>query len=157
VEDSQTTPKETVRVLSALSDENRFRIVSLLAHEDAVLSLLAGETHEGRDELDILRSEFGPIDDVELIGTVVEGELRTYVTIASGSESITLWYALDDHGGIEAVEGPAEPVARFVLAGDGRFRRDDPTGADPGPAVEFHDDGMTVAGAGETVSARLAD
>jgi ArsR family transcriptional regulator, arsenate/arsenite/antimonite-responsive transcriptional repressor len=33
VQDSQATPKETVRVLAALSDENRFRIVSLLAGE----------------------------------------------------------------------------------------------------------------------------
>jgi DNA-binding transcriptional ArsR family regulator len=38
VEDSQTSPRETVRVLAALSDENRFRIVSLLAGEDGELS-----------------------------------------------------------------------------------------------------------------------
>ena len=33
MEDSQTTSRETVRVLAALSDENRFRIVELLAGE----------------------------------------------------------------------------------------------------------------------------
>jgi DNA-binding transcriptional ArsR family regulator len=38
VQDSQTTPQETVRVLAALSDENRFRIVSLLAGEPDELS-----------------------------------------------------------------------------------------------------------------------
>jgi ArsR family transcriptional regulator, arsenate/arsenite/antimonite-responsive transcriptional repressor len=38
VEDSQPTSRETVRVLAALSDENRFRIVSLLAGEDGEMS-----------------------------------------------------------------------------------------------------------------------
>jgi DNA-binding transcriptional ArsR family regulator len=38
VEQSQTTPQDTVRVLAALSDENRFRIVSLLAGEDGELT-----------------------------------------------------------------------------------------------------------------------
>lgn len=36
--ESQPTSRETVRVLAALSDENRFRIVSLLATEDGELS-----------------------------------------------------------------------------------------------------------------------
>jgi DNA-binding transcriptional ArsR family regulator len=38
VEDSQPTSQETVRVLAALSDENRFRIVSLLAGEEGELT-----------------------------------------------------------------------------------------------------------------------
>jgi DNA-binding transcriptional ArsR family regulator len=38
VAESQPTSRETVRVLAALSDENRFRIVSLLATEDDELS-----------------------------------------------------------------------------------------------------------------------
>jgi DNA-binding transcriptional ArsR family regulator len=38
VEESQTTSRETVRVLAALSDENRFRIVSLLAGEEGELT-----------------------------------------------------------------------------------------------------------------------
>jgi ArsR family transcriptional regulator, arsenate/arsenite/antimonite-responsive transcriptional repressor len=38
VEESQTTARETVRVLAALSDENRFRIVSLLAGEEGELT-----------------------------------------------------------------------------------------------------------------------
>lgn len=38
MEDSQPTSRETVRVLAALSDENRFRIVSLLAGEDGEMS-----------------------------------------------------------------------------------------------------------------------
>jgi ArsR family transcriptional regulator, arsenate/arsenite/antimonite-responsive transcriptional repressor len=36
--ESQPTSQEMVRVLAALSDENRFRIVSLLAGEDGELS-----------------------------------------------------------------------------------------------------------------------
>jgi ArsR family transcriptional regulator, arsenate/arsenite/antimonite-responsive transcriptional repressor len=38
VADPQSTAQETVRVLAALSDENRFRIVSLLAGEDGELT-----------------------------------------------------------------------------------------------------------------------
>jgi ArsR family transcriptional regulator, arsenate/arsenite/antimonite-responsive transcriptional repressor len=38
VEDSQPTSQEMVRVLAALSDENRFRIVSLLAGEEGELT-----------------------------------------------------------------------------------------------------------------------
>ncbi len=38
MQESQPTPRETVRVLAALSDENRFRIVSLLAGETEELS-----------------------------------------------------------------------------------------------------------------------
>lgn len=38
MEESQPTSAEMVRVLAALSDENRFRIVSLLAVEDGELS-----------------------------------------------------------------------------------------------------------------------
>ncbi|MFW6205611.1 MAG: ArsR/SmtB family transcription factor [Gemmatimonadota bacterium] len=38
MEDSQPTSREVVRVLAALSDENRFRIVELLAEEEGELS-----------------------------------------------------------------------------------------------------------------------
>lgn len=38
MQEPQYTPQETVRVLAALSDENRFRIVSLLAGEVGELS-----------------------------------------------------------------------------------------------------------------------
>jgi DNA-binding transcriptional ArsR family regulator len=38
VEEAQPTSRETVRVLAALSDENRFRIVELLATEDQELT-----------------------------------------------------------------------------------------------------------------------
>lgn len=38
MQESQTTSRETVRVLAALSDENRFRIVSLLAGEEGELT-----------------------------------------------------------------------------------------------------------------------
>ena len=38
MQETQPTSRETVRVLAALSDENRFRIVELLAREDEELS-----------------------------------------------------------------------------------------------------------------------
>jgi ArsR family transcriptional regulator, arsenate/arsenite/antimonite-responsive transcriptional repressor len=38
VDNSQPNPRETVKVLAALSDENRFRIVALLAGSDGELS-----------------------------------------------------------------------------------------------------------------------
>ena len=38
MEEAQPTSRETVRVLAALSDENRFRIVELLASEDQELT-----------------------------------------------------------------------------------------------------------------------
>jgi len=38
VQETQPTSRETVRILAALSDENRFRIVELLAHEEEELT-----------------------------------------------------------------------------------------------------------------------
>ncbi len=120
----------------------------IAAHEDRVLATLAGETQEGREELDILESEIGPIDDVELAGTVfAEGELRTYVNVVAGSESITLWYAIDEGGGIAGVDGPTDPPdLRLVPSGDGDFRPEDPTGSGLELTVTFEDGRMTVSG-----------
>ncbi|NED99920.1 serine hydrolase domain-containing protein [Phytoactinopolyspora halotolerans] len=126
----------------------RFTADDVAAHEQAVLSLLAGETQEGREELELLESDLGPVDDVELAGTITaEGELRTYVTVVTGSETFMLWYALDEHGGIGAVDGPAEPPAVTLRAGDdGRFRPDDPTGTGPEVTVAFDGGSMTITG-----------
>lgn len=38
MQESQQSPRDTVRILAALSDENRFRIVELLAGEDEELT-----------------------------------------------------------------------------------------------------------------------
>jgi CubicO group peptidase (beta-lactamase class C family) len=125
-------------------------------HEQAVLALLAGETEEGRNEIDALESDFGTIDDVDLIGTVYDGELRTYVTITFGSTSETLWYALNDRGGIEGVDGPATPSALFVPADGGLYRRQVPAGDGTDVTVEFDEEVMTVTGPEGSANAQLA-
>ena len=79
------------------------------AHEDRVRTLLDGGSREGRQEREALEADFGPIESVEVLGTVAaDAELRTYVTVSSADASVTLWYALDERGGIAAVDGPVE-------------------------------------------------
>ena len=70
---------------------------------------------QGREELELLEADLrADRPGRQLAGTIVDdGELRTYVTIMPPGESMLLWYALDDEGGIAAVEGPtAAAVAR---------------------------------------------
>lgn len=129
------------------------------AHEDSVLALLEGETQEGREELDALESDFGAVQDVELVATIVDGgELRTYVTVVTEDESVLLWYVLDERGGIAAAEvstGP--PTLLLVPADDGSYRPHDPTGAGSAEVtVEFEDDRMTISGPTGSTDARLA-
>jgi hypothetical protein len=135
-----------------------FATDDLVAHEDDVSALLAGETQEGREERELLESDVGTIDDIEIVGTIVDdGELRTYVIITSGSESTTLWYALDDQGGIAAAEITREPpTQRFVPSGSGRYRPDDPTGTGPEVTVEFDGSRMAISSAAGTTVAELA-
>ncbi|WP_162605938.1 serine hydrolase domain-containing protein [Jiangella aurantiaca] len=124
-------------------------------HERAVADLLAGETATGREELAALEDEFGPIDGAEPAGTVLaEGELRTYVTLATGDGPLLSWYALDDKGGVAAVEVGAEPPAlTLVPDGDG-FRPADPAGTGPDVTVTFTGDDLTVAGPDGATTAR---
>ena len=129
----------------------------VVAHEEDVLSLLAGETQQGREEREILESDFGTMDAIDLIGTVVDdGELRTYVTITSATDSITLWYALDEAGGIAAAEGPTEPPTQLFIPSGGSYRPDDPTGTRPDVTVEFDASRMTVSNSAGTTVAELA-
>jgi CubicO group peptidase (beta-lactamase class C family) len=135
-----------------------FTTDQVVAHENAVSALLAGETQEGREERELLESDVGTIADIEIVGTIVDdGELRTYVIIMSGSESTTLWYALDDQGGIAAAEITREPpTQRFVPSGSGRYRPDDPTGTGAEVTVEFDAGRMAVSSAAGTTVAELA-
>jgi CubicO group peptidase (beta-lactamase class C family) len=123
-------------------------------HERAVAQLLAGETDAGRDELAALEDEFGPVDGAEPAGTIVaDGELRSYVTLATGDGPLLAWYALDDEGGVAAVEIGAEPPAlTLVLDGDA-FRPADPAGTGPDVTVTFPGGGLTVTGPGGVVTA----
>ncbi len=128
------------------------------AHERNVVALLAGETGQGREERAALESELGPLDEIELAGTLVEdGELRTYVTASSAVESLLLWYALDDEGGIAAALIRAEPPTLLLgRSTGGHHRPDDPAGTAPDVTVAFQRGLMTVSGPTGTTSARLA-
>ncbi|WP_199043908.1 serine hydrolase domain-containing protein [Glycomyces salinus] len=128
-------------------------------HEAAVESLLNGETEAGREELEVLEDDLGPIEEIELAGTVFEeSELRTYVRLTTGGETRLAWYALDEHGQIAGVLLGAEPpVFKLVPADDGEFRQQDLSGAGRGVRVRFEDGLMTVTGPGGTVEARRAD
>ncbi len=127
-------------------------------HEAHVVALLNGETQEGREERAALESSLGPVDQIELGGTVVDdGELRTYVTVTSGTTSLTLWYALNEAGGIEAAEAAADPPT-LVLgpSGGGAYRPIDPAGTGPDITVEFENGHMSVSGPAGVTTATVA-
>jgi CubicO group peptidase (beta-lactamase class C family) len=128
------------------------------AHEDRVRALLAGETDEGREERDAVESEVGPITDVEVVGTIVaDGELRTYVTITADGEPVTGWYAVDEEGGVAAVDlGDGGPSLVVGPAGSGALRPVDPTGRTADVVVGFGGDRMTVTGPAGSTDARLS-
>ena len=120
-------------------------------------ALLAGQTKAGREERESLESEFGPISDVTLAGTIAYGgAMRTYVTITAGGRAILCWYELNEAGGIEGAEAPADPPTLQLLpSGDGRYHPDDPTGVRPDVTVSFAGGRMTLTGpAGSTTAMR---
>ncbi len=134
-----------------------FTTDDLAAHEQAVLEALAGETSAGREELEVLEDDLGPIEGVEPIGTIVDGgEVRTYVTVTTAGGPTVIWYALDEAGAIAgALIVDAPPTLRLVPDGDGGYRPEDPAGTGPDLAVSFDGARMTVTGpAGVTVAAR---
>lgn len=150
------TGADAVDVLFPLPDD--YTADDAAGHEQGVLDLLAGETQAGREERAAIEADFGAIDDVTLVGTIVRDfELRTYVTVTSGTDSTLFWYALDDEGGVAAVElGTDPPTLLLVASGDGAYVPDDPTGAAPELTVTFAEDGMALAGpAGRVTAARL--
>ncbi len=97
--ESQTTSRETVRVLTALSDENRFRIVELLAGEEEELS--CGAIGKALDmSPSLLSHHLAILADAEIVGRrknglwtmntlqkeVIEREVRTLqALIGSGN------------------------------------------------------------------------
>ena len=84
-----------------------------------------------------------------------DGELRTYVDVMA-EEPITLWYALNDAGGIEAVDGPAQlPALDLVAAPDGGYRPAASTGA-PDVTMTFAGGALTVEGPSGPAVARMA-
>lgn len=135
-----------------------FTADDVAAHEEGVLALLRGETQEGREERTLLESDLGPIEDIELGGTIInDGELRTYVTANGSRDALTLWYALDEHGALAAAEGPAEPpTLHLVPAGGHAFKPHDPAGAGPDVTVTFGDGSLTITGPSGTTTAQPA-
>lgn len=131
----------------------------LAAHEAAVRDLLAGATPEGRAERALLEEEWGPVEEVAVAGTLVlNGEPRTYVTVAAGGGRHTLWYALDEGGAIAGVEGPAVlPALTLLPSVDGGYRPFDPAGGAPGVTVVFGDGTLTVEGPAGHVTATATD
>lgn len=149
---------DAVAVLFPLPIASELTPDDVTAHEERVLALLAGETREGREERAAFESAVGPIDDVGLAGTVVEdGELRTHVTITSGTEAIGMWFALDEQGGVAAAELPADPPTLLLVPSAGEtYRPDDPTGTGPDVTMTFDGNGLTVTGASGSTTAALA-
>jgi CubicO group peptidase (beta-lactamase class C family) len=128
---------------------------AVAAHEAAVLDLFEGETEAGRDELDALAQDLGSIEDVTLTGSAfIDGEIRTYVELTAAGTVTPGWYALDDGGGVAAVEIAVSPPTLVVLpVGDDRFRPDDPAGTGPDVSVRFRDGTMSVVGPAGSVEA----
>jgi CubicO group peptidase (beta-lactamase class C family) len=124
------------------------------AHEEQVRALLAGETNTGREEVAALEDDLGPIESVEILGTVDAGELHTYARLVAGGEEALVWYALDEVGGIGAAEVTDRPPTLVVApAGSGTWRPADPTGGGPEVTLVFGADELTVTGPDGTVSA----
>jgi CubicO group peptidase (beta-lactamase class C family) len=144
---------DAIDALFPLPESSGFSPDDVEEHEQLVLDLMAGETKEGREEREAFEESFGPIDDIELEGTIGDGELRTYLAVTTGSEQVHMWFALDEEGGIAAVESPTEPpTLDLVPSGDG-FRPDDPTGRGPDVTVTFDRRTLTVTGpTGQTVA-----
>ncbi|HEX7133998.1 MAG TPA: serine hydrolase domain-containing protein [Iamia sp.] len=126
-------------------------------HEELVRALLAGETRTGEEEVAALEEDLGPIESVEIVGTIDTGELRTYARLEAGGEEALVWYAVDDRGGIAAVEITDDPPTLVVVpAGSGTYRPADPTGSGPEVVVGVGDDQITVTGPDGAVTARRA-
>jgi DNA-binding transcriptional ArsR family regulator len=111
VGESQTTSRETVRVLTALSDENRFRIVELLAGEEEELS--CGAIGKALDiSPSLLSHHLAILADAEIIGRrknglwtmnvlqrdVIERQVRTLqALIGSGNGELQNGHAQNGH------------------------------------------------------------
>jgi CubicO group peptidase (beta-lactamase class C family) len=124
------------------------------AHERLVTALLAGETGEGRREREALEADVGTVTgtDIEVTG-LVEGELRTYVTLRTSSGDLRAWYALDDDGGVAGAElEPGPPALRLTANDEGTFQ---PLAGGPPITATFADDTLTIhAPTGATESHR---
>ena len=127
------------------------------AHTERVEQVLSGQTDEGRRELQALEEDLGPVEGLEVIGTVpVDGELRTYLRLRISGKSVPAWYAVDDSGTISGVElDAAPPSLRIVADGAGGYRPRTPAGNDVG--LRFTGDTLLITSPLGRTEARAAD
>ncbi|MDF5758983.1 serine hydrolase domain-containing protein [Spongiactinospora sp. TRM90649] len=125
-------------------------------HERRVLALLTGATREGRKERAAIEESGGPIRRVRPAGTLTAGgEIRTYVTLTTGSRSILCWYAVNEEGGVEASSVPGAPARLALLStGKNRFQPDDPVGVGPQVRLTFEEGTMKITGPDGRATAR---
>jgi CubicO group peptidase (beta-lactamase class C family) len=133
---------------AAMFGSDDFTAEDVAAHEEAVLLLLEGGTRLGKAERDVIEADLGPITGIEPAGTIdAGGELLTYVRVSGEDGDMLVYYAMEGHGQIAAVEYDAEPPAfTLVPTGEGEYRPDEPIAGDAAIAVSFEDDLMTVTG-----------
>lgn len=126
MEESQSTSRETVRVLTALSDENRFRIVELLAAEGEELT--CGAIGKALDmSPSLLSHHLAILADAEIIGRrknglwtmnvlqreVIERQVRTLqALVRSGREPLEGLIRLH-----RDAPDPEDPVSDEAVAG----------------------------------------
>lgn len=126
------------------------------AHAERVATMLAGETEAGREELEVLADDLGAVEDVEVLGTLDDGELKTYVRLTAADGEALAWYAVDEGGGIQGVEITDDPPTLVVgPAGGGTYRPADTTGA-AAVTVAVGDAGLTITGPDGSVTAERA-
>jgi CubicO group peptidase (beta-lactamase class C family) len=129
-------------------------------HEQAVEDMLAGGTAPGAEEVGLLEDDFGELQQVEILGSMVgDGELRTYVRLTfDGDSSEAGWYALDSSGGIAGVDLSGPPSVELQPTTGEEFQVRAAAGAagEQAVTVSFDDGTMTIDGPGGPSTAERA-
>jgi CubicO group peptidase (beta-lactamase class C family) len=129
-------------------------------HERMVGDLMDGTATNGRDEVELMRAELG-FTSWRTLGTAfIEGELRTYIGLATGDAGeVVAWLALDELGGVAGVEYEAtSPSRRLVeVAGATFVPAETVEDADPEVTLTFTGgDEVTLTSDATTVTAARA-
>jgi CubicO group peptidase (beta-lactamase class C family) len=125
-------------------------------HEALVEDLLAGGTTEGRKERAWIAKQVGEITAVRIEGTVVGPTgLQTYATVTGDHGRLTVWYELNDAGGVEGAEGPTDLPTLTVVPRDDTFVPLDPTATEPAVRLEIGEGSMTIRSDQGETRARL--
>jgi DNA-binding transcriptional ArsR family regulator len=142
VDDTQATSREVVRVLAALSDDNRFRIVELLASEQGEMT--CGAIAKALDlSPSLLSHHLAILANAEIIGRRKDG-LWTMNTLRRGVIERQL-EVLEKLIGRNGHEGLAETVIRLRSV-DGVLRPDGSEAPMPDPTDGRGPEDGAVAG-----------